>query len=162
MRALGRELRQDCRVYFTGGATALLVGWRASAVAIDLKIVPDGEAFAALARLKNQLDISLELASPDHFIPELRGWESRSPFVAREGKVSFYHLDPYSQALSKIERGFDQDLRDVREMVSRGLVEPARAWKLFREIEPDLIRYPALDPDSFRRAVGEFFELPPE
>ena len=32
--------------------------------------------------------------------------------------------------------------------------EPARAWDLFRAIEPKLYRFPAIDPARFRRAVG--------
>jgi hypothetical protein len=31
----------DTRIYFTGGATAVLYGWRASTIDVDLKIVPD-------------------------------------------------------------------------------------------------------------------------
>jgi hypothetical protein len=31
-----------------------------------------------------------------------------------------HHFDPYSQALSKVERGFEQDLEDVRQMLERG------------------------------------------
>ena len=99
--------------------------------------------------------MNVELASPAHFIPELPGWEERSPFIAREGKVSFHHYDLYSQALSKIERGHAQDRQDVAVMLQRGLVEPARVRELFAAIEPKLYRYPALDPASFRRAVEE-------
>jgi hypothetical protein len=61
----------------------------------------------------------------------------------------------YSQALSKIERGHAQDRQDVQEMLSRKLVEPERLRQLFGLIEPNLYRYPALDPASFRRAVEE-------
>jgi hypothetical protein len=42
-------------------------------------------------------------------------------------------------------------------MVRRGLIEPARALEYLGEIEPNLYRYPALDPASFRRAVEEMF-----
>lgn len=42
-------------------------------------------------------------------------------------------------------------------MVHRGLVDPATALWLFGQVEPMLIRYPAIDPASFRRAVEGFF-----
>ena len=95
------------------------------------------------------------MASPAHFIPELPGWEQRSPFIAREGKLSFHHYDLYAQALAKIERGHARDRQDVQEMLGRGLVDPQRLRELFAQIEPELYRYPALDPASFRRAVEE-------
>jgi hypothetical protein len=70
--------------------------------------------------------------------------------VFREGNVDVHHFDPNSQALSKIERGFDHDLSDVRTMIERGLVDPPRLQGLYDAIEPDLYRYPAIDPPAFR------------
>lgn len=154
MRALGAEASNDIRLYFTGGATAVLTGWRAATIDIDIKMVPEDDGiYRAIPRLKEQLAINVELASPDHFIPVRPGWEDRSPFVAREGRVSFHHFDLYAQALSKIERGHDQDLQDVREMLARGLVDRRGLREYFDAIEPDLYRYPAVDPASFRAAV---------
>ena len=118
MRLLGRRSHSEVRVYFTGGTTAVLRGWRDSTVDIDLKFVPEtDELFRALAELKEQLQINIELASPPDFIPLLPGWEDRCQYIGREGKISFFNYDPYSQALSKIERGHDQDELDVRSMV---------------------------------------------
>ena len=73
----------------------------------------------------------------------------------REGRLAFYHYDPYSQALAKIERGHAKDLADVRELLARGLVEPGRLRELFDATEPRLDRHPAIDPPSFRRRLEE-------
>ena len=67
--------------------------------------------------------------------------------------LSFAHFDPYSQALSKLERGHVHDLEDVEAMKRLGLVDSRRLRELFAEIEPDLYRFPALDPQRFRAAV---------
>ncbi len=158
MRALGREADVPCRVYFTGGATAVLLGWRSSTIDADIRIVPDlDRLFRAIPRLKESLQINVELASPSDFIPELPGWEDRSPFIAQEGKVSFHHYDLYAQALSKIERAHEQDLKDVAEMLRRGLIDPGKVSSLFAEIEPKLYRFPAIDPASFREKVDRTF-----
>lgn len=154
MAALGREARSDARVYLTGGASAVLLEWRASTIDVDLEIKPEAdEVLRALPRLKEELEINVELASPGHFIPELPGWEDRSRFIAREGRLSFHHYDFYAQALSKIERAHARDISDVREMGSRGLVDPDSLLRMFDSIEPQLYRYPAIDPRSFRAAV---------
>jgi hypothetical protein len=71
----------------------------------------------------------------------------------QEGNVDVHHFDFYSQALSKIERGFTQDLDDVNRMIERGLVQPARLRELYEAIEPELYRYPAIDPAAFRKKV---------
>lgn len=156
MRALGRAVRHDTRVYLTGGASAVLMGWRDATIDIDLTFVPEGdEVFRAIARLKDELEINVELASPAHFIPSVPGWETRCTFIAQEERVSFYHYDFYSQALAKIERGHAQDRVDVAAMLARRLVEPARLLDLFELIFPELFRYPAIDPESFRQLVSE-------
>ncbi|MGH2630807.1 MAG: DUF6036 family nucleotidyltransferase [Actinomycetota bacterium] len=158
MRELGRAADADGACYLTGGATAVLIGWRTTTIDLDIRLVPESDPlFRAIQRLKDELEINVELASPDHFIPVPVGWEARSRFVAREGRLSFYHFDLYSQALAKLERGHDQDRGDVEAMVERGLVEPARALRYFDEIEPELFRFPAIDYRAFRRRVEDAF-----
>ena len=153
-RRLGRVVRGPVRMYLTGGSTAVIEGWRESTVDVDLRLEPeDDRLLRELPAIKEELGVSIELASPPDFIPELPGWRERSPFVFREGGVDVHQFDLYSQALSKIERGFDQDLDDVRTMIERGLVEPARAREYYEAIEPELYRYPAIDPVAFRRKV---------
>ena len=110
-RELGRLARQPVQVYLTGGATAVIQGWRASTVDVDLRIEPgDDELYRALPRLKESLQI-------------------------------------------KIERGFEKDVSDVRQMLCTGLVERERLRKLYDVIEPGLYRYPALDAPAFRRKL---------
>ena len=156
MVEIGRAVTEPVDVYFTGGVTAILHGWRESTIDIDLAVVPESdELLRAVPRLKETLSLNVELASPDHFIPEVPGWRDRSPFIAREGAVTFRHYDFYAQALSKIERGHDQDLRDVQRMIDDGLVERVQLARHFEAIEPLLYRFPAIDPAAFRRAVDD-------
>jgi hypothetical protein len=163
MRTLAEAGQAAGRVYFTGGATAVLIGWRSSTIDIDIKIVPEHDhLFRAIPRIKEILQINVELACPADFIPVLPGWEERSPFIVSQGRLSFHHFDLYAQALAKVERSHTQDVADVAEMVRRGLVEPARAWQYFQAIEPDLYRFPAVDTRSFRQAAEEVFGRPPE
>lgn len=158
MRELGREADAPARVYFTGGATAVLHGWRSSTIDVDLEILPPLESiFRALPRLKERLQINVELASPTNFIPVLPGWEARSPFIGREGRIDYHHFDLYAQALAKVERGHELDLEDVHAMVAHKLIDPAHALEYFSGIETELYRYPALDPKSFRKAVETVF-----
>lgn len=159
MRALHRHADVTARVYFTGGATAVLLGWRPTTVDIDIRWEPDHDAlFRALPLIKEDLKVNVELAWPFDFIPELPGWRERSLFVAAEGRLQFLHCDPYAQALAKIERGHAQDRDDVATMLRTGLIDPAELRRLFEAIEPQLHRYPAVDPPSFRRSLDEALE----
>ena len=71
-RRLGRAGRTRSRTYLTGGATAVLEGWRASTIALDVRFEPESDdMLRELPSLKERLGINTELASPPDFIPEL-------------------------------------------------------------------------------------------
>ncbi len=154
MRAIAAEAREPGRIYFTGGACAVLQHWRESTLDIDITILPESDCILrTIPGLKELLHVNVELASPADFVPPLPGWETRSPFIALEGPISFHHYDFYSQALSKLERSHRKDLLDVSAMIRDGLVDPERLKALFEEVEDLLYRYPAVDPRSLRAAV---------
>jgi len=141
-------------MYLTGGATAVLEGWRPSTIDIDVRFEPDSDAaLRRISELKEELNVNVELASPLDFLPALPGWQDRSRFRFREGSLEVFDFDPYSQALSKLERGFELDRKDVRGMVEAELVKPERLLELFEEIELELYRFPAVDPKDLRAAV---------
>jgi len=155
--AFGNRVTGEGRIYLTGGATAVLHGWRSMTIDVDIKGDPEPPGFfETIAALKDELDINIELASPDLFIPALPGWRERSLFIGRHGHIDFFHCDPYSQALAKIERGHDRDAGDVRALLDLGLIDKRRLLEYFLAIEKELIRYPAIDPGTFREAVAAF------
>jgi hypothetical protein len=151
---LGRDVPAGTKMYLTGGATAVLEGWRESTVDIDVRFEPDSDAaLRKIAALKEELAVNVELASPLDFLPELPGWRERSRFRFRERNLEVFDFDLYSQALSKLQRGFELDLEDVRSMVQSGELEPARLLELFQEIERELYKFPAVEPAELRRSV---------
>jgi hypothetical protein len=70
MQAFGRAARGDVRVYLVGGATAVLLGWRATTIDVDLVMRPEDDTLLrAIPGLKEELQVNVELASPLDFIP---------------------------------------------------------------------------------------------
>lgn len=156
MQALGAAAPAEGVCYLIGGASAVLLGWRPTTIDVDIELEPEqDELLRALPAIKETLLVNVELASPRHFLPLPAGWRERSPSVTREGRLTFKHFDLYSQALAKIERGHFQDLEDVEAMLARGLVEVETLHRYFDEIEPQLYRFPALDPADLRRRVED-------
>ncbi len=73
MRSFGRSARTDSRVYFTGGVTAVLLGWRDTTIDVDLRFDPElDEMFRSIPLIKEELQLNVELAAPSDFIPPLR------------------------------------------------------------------------------------------
>jgi hypothetical protein len=114
----------------------------------------DDRGIHALAReLGRVARVPVRIYLTPDFIPELPGWRERSPLVFQEGRVEVHNFDLYSQALSKIERGFDQDLADELDATIELLVT--------RERDPNHPRAnPIRDRDGFRALTPrEFDEL---
>jgi len=157
MRMIATEARDSGRIYIAGGASALIRGWREMTVDVDIKIVPENNRILrALPDVKERLNINIELASPADFVPPLPRWEERSPLIEQIDRVAFHHFDFYTQCLSKLERGHRKDLDDVASMVREKLVDPKKLLALFRDVESELFRYPAIDPPTLRASVEAF------
>ncbi len=156
VRRLAPAATQPTNLYLTGGATAVLLGWRDATIDVDIKLVPDdGSVLRSIPALKELLELNVELASPDLFLPVRPGWEERSPWETSAGRLVVRHFDLTAQALGKLERGHARDLADVAELFSRSYVTPESITVELDAIEPDLYRFPAVDPPTLRRAVAE-------
>ncbi len=159
MQVLGREAQGAGSIYFTGGASALLIGWRSSTVDIDIRLDPEPPGiFQAIAKIKQELNINIELASPQDFLPPLPGWRDRSIFIGKYGQISFYHYDFTAQALSKLSRSFDRDIKDVEAMYTQKLFSLEQLRDSLEAIAPELIRFPSLNPGLLRVRVEKFIE----
>jgi hypothetical protein len=157
MKELSAATRSSGNVYLTGGATALLLGFREQTIDIDIKLDPEPiGAFEAIARLKVQLNLNVELASPEDFIPRTADWRERSRHITTFGQVHFFHYNFALQALAKLERGHTQDLEDVASFIRGGYVTLDELKSRFDQIEPGLLRYPAIDPPQFKRKLQDF------
>ena len=154
---LGAGARGPGTCFITGGASALLVGWRDTTIDLDLKFDPEpAGVFDAIPGLKRALHINVELAAPSDFLPPLKQWRERSRFIGKYGQLEVYHYDFLSQALYKLERGHAKDLLDVTELLRRKLVTSEDLLAHAEAIRPELKRYPAVDEESFLRRVKEF------
>ena len=125
----------------------------------DMRLEPDSGAVArAIPELKERLAVSVEFASPLDFLPPLPGWRDRSRFLVQEGKLAVFEFDFYSQALAKIERGFETDLADVRNMMAEGLVDPRILRGHFESIVGECFRFPAVNVKALSADVDRVIE----
>ena len=146
----------DHRVYLVGGGTAVLAGWQPSSLDADLCAEEDS-IFQDIQGIKKRLNVNVEFARPEHFVPPLCGSDTRHVFVETVGRVSYFHYDPYAQILFKVVRGFDRDLDDAHHFVGSGMVDPEQLLALVQAI-PDsaYARYPSLSRSAVVKAVEDF------
>jgi hypothetical protein len=121
-----------------------------------MKFEPDiDEMYRVIRELKETLNMNIELAAPDQFIPPLPGWKERNIFIEKIGNVSFYHYDLYAQVLAKIERGWELDLLDAKNFV-RHSVDLDQLMELFYKVREDFIRYPGVEPKKLEAKLIHF------
>ncbi|MBI3268628.1 MAG: hypothetical protein HYZ53_06370 [Planctomycetes bacterium] len=87
IEALGRATHGARTAYFTGGASAVLLGWRNTTRYVDLRLGPEPPGvFAAPARIKEELDLKVEPASPSDFLQAPAGWRGSAGAVGPTAK----------------------------------------------------------------------------
>ena len=153
---LGIEFHYPARLYLVGGTTLVYEGLRQQSLDIDIsyEVADEHEAefSRVIRRLKEDMQINIELASPGDFIPLPAGWKERAKFVGRFGQVDVFHFDLYSTALSKIERGREGDYEDILAMLRSEQINMVELESAFANILPRVERESLKrDPDKFIR-----------
>ncbi|MEO8149737.1 MAG: DUF6036 family nucleotidyltransferase [Bacteroidia bacterium] len=154
----GTFVRKPLNVYFSGGTTAVMLGIRNTTIDIDLKFEPDGmQMYKAIQHLKENLNLNLniELASPDNFIPPLPQWRKRSIFITQKGKVNFLHYDLCAQIISKVQRGWKQDVTDAEGFLKK-IGDINMLMDLFLKVKKDFIKYPAVNVNELEKKLTHF------
>lgn len=156
MKSVGRMMKKPATLYLTGGATAILYDFREGTIDIDIAGDMD-ELFSHLPQLKERLQVNIEMAKPTDFVPSLPDEKKRHILIGTFGKVTFMHFDPYAQAFSKIVRGHQTDIADVKALMAIGLVEIKKLCALVKAL-PDAMfaRYPRLTRSAVEAAVESF------
>lgn len=152
MDEIGQNINEKINIYFTGGVSAVLLDIREMTIDVDIKFEPDiYKMYEVIKVLKESININIELASPDNFIPELPEWRDRSLFINQVKKASFYHYDFYSQIIAKIQRNWKQDWNDAKGFAKQ--INPAFLEKLFIGIKNEFIKFPSIDVKNLEKRI---------
>lgn len=156
MKSVGRLMKKSATFYLTGGATAILYDFREGTIDIDIAGDMD-ELFSFIPKLKERLQINIEMAKPTDFVPNLPGEKGRHIMIGTFGKATFMHFDPYAQAFSKIVRGHATDIVDVKALVATELVNIKKLYEMVKKIpDPHFAKYPRLNRSAVEAAVASF------
>lgn len=125
---VGARVRAPASLVILGGSGLALLGNPRPTLDIDF----DGEEAAAdefrtlLEEVAAEMKIELEAVPLYRFIPLPAGSQDRHIPIGEFGKLHVMVFDPYSIALSKLDRGFDSDIEDIGFLLRRGLIDPGR------------------------------------
>jgi hypothetical protein len=162
LEALGRATRRAARLYLVGGAVVIDLGLRPATLDIDFVAEADDpqaldDLEHAIRRLRDELDINVEPASPADFLPIPRSLLQRSRYIGRFGALSVYYYDIYydipSLVIAKAARALERDLDDVERLVRSGEVEWSEVeetWQTIRASPTGWLRY---EPDEVEQRL---------
>ena len=125
LKTVGERCEPESTLFLLGGgALEMLGGMRPT---VDLDYVGDdiqpNSLQQLMAQIADDLHIEIEAVPIAEFIPLPLGAKERAILVGKFGNLTVYIFDPYTIALSKLDRGFDTDIEDICFLIHRDLVE---------------------------------------
>ncbi|MEW6083699.1 MAG: DUF6036 family nucleotidyltransferase [Chloroflexota bacterium] len=112
---LGTRYHKEATLQLIGGSALILLG--STRETLDIDYVGDdiqkNDFQIVIDKVASELGLDTEPVPLDRFVPLPEGNENRGIHVGQFGMVNVYVFDPYSIALSKIDRGSDRDLEDL-------------------------------------------------
>lgn len=130
LKRLGERHPQPATLYLLGGSALVLLGSPRPTLDIDYlgsDVAAESSPLqTAIREVSRELHVPVEAVPLDEFIPLPPNATERHLTVGQFGALRVLILDPYTIALSKVERGFESDLEDVVFMLRRGVIERQR------------------------------------
>lgn len=125
LEILGGRVPVSSRLFLVGGSALALLG--SSRPTIDIDFVGDdvspNELHRMVVQAAKELKIFVEAVPIERFIPLPDGSSERNIRIGQFGNLEVFVADPYSIALSKLDRGFDTDFDDIIFLVQSGYVD---------------------------------------
>ncbi|MCB0183193.1 MAG: hypothetical protein KDE31_02955 [Caldilineaceae bacterium] len=125
---VGRRYQQPATLLLLGGGALRLLG--SSRPTLDLDYVGHDLHKTALQQVVEQvaqeMQLEVEAVPIEEFVPLPDDAQERRLVVGQFGTIDVNILDPYTIALSKIDRGFETDLEDILFLIQQGLVTLAK------------------------------------
>lgn len=135
LQLLGTHVPPATQLTLVGGSALVLLG--SPRLTLDIDFVGDdlrpSAVHQALMQAAKALNVYLEPVPLERFIPLPAGSAERALYIGRFGNLEVFVADPYSIALSKLDRGFDTDFDDLVFLVQNNYVRLGELERLARE-----------------------------
>lgn len=131
---LGRRYPRSSELLLLGGSALCLLG--SSRPTLDIDYVGDDlsktELQQTIDQVAKEMGIEVEAVPIAGFVPLPEDNVERRVPVGQFDAIEVFVLDPYTIALSKIDRGFDTDIEDVIFLIRREFVQLEKLESLVR------------------------------
>jgi len=124
LKALGERVPPASPLILVGGSALILLGSPRPTMDIDFfgDDVYPSELHRQILNIAKELKVNIEAVPLDRFVPLPEGSEDRKIPIGQFGNLDIYVADPYSIALSKVDRGLKEDFDDLVFLIERKYV----------------------------------------
>ena len=149
---VGNQLVAPAQLIIVGGSGLNLLGNDRPTLDLDYEGEESevNELRTLMEKVALELHIELEAVPLQRFIPIPSGASKRHVLIGRFGDLEVLVFDPYSIALSKLDRGFDSDIEDVLFLLRHGFVDSNELAALLSGLTRELVAQYDLDLGQMR------------
>jgi len=143
LQTMGKRVPPASRLVLVGGSALSLLGSPRPTIDIDFigdDVHPE-PLHQTILQIAEELDIDAEPVPLDRFVPLPQGNEERVIRVGQYGNLEIFIADPYSIALSKVDRGADTDYDDLVFLVQNHHVNMDTFERIVQEALPHANKY---------------------
>lgn len=115
LTTLGEDVPLSSQIYLIGGSALTLLGSPRQSLDVDFvgDDVHPSELLRRIINKANKMKLQVDIVPLDRFIPLPDGNEKRNIYIGQFGNLEVNVIDPYSIALSKLDRGLFTDFDDI-------------------------------------------------
>lgn len=143
LQTLGERVLPGSQLILIGGGALALLG--SPRLTIDIDFVGDdvhpSEFHRFIMQIAKELKIDVEPVPLDRFVPLPMGSTERQIRIGQFGNLEVYVADPYSIALSKLDRGFDTDLEDIVFLIQQDYISVNGLERITHDALPHASKY---------------------
>lgn len=124
LKELGKRVPPGSQLQLLGGGALTLLG--SPRPSLDIDFVGDdvhpNELHRTILNIAKEMGLFVDVVPIDRFIPLPDGHEDRNIHIGQFENLEIYVIDPYSIALSKVDRGSFTDYDDILFLIQSGYV----------------------------------------
>lgn len=143
LKILGEHVPPLSQLILIGGGALALLGSPRQTIDIDFvgDDVNPNDLHRMILKLAHELKILMEPVPLDRFIPLPAGSDQRTLHIGMFGNLDVYVADPYSIALSKLDRGLDTDIADILFLIRNGFVDAQELERIMESALPSANKF---------------------
>lgn len=124
LEILGQKSPANSELILLGGSALILLGSSRQTIDIDFlgDDVSPNSFHQSILEMAKELKVIMEAVPLERFIPLPEGHEERNIFIRNFNNLRITVADPYSIALSKLDRGLDSDMEDILFLIKNSFI----------------------------------------